>query len=102
MNIAIIDSDLIGRTKHRFPNLVCMKLSGYYKFKGEALYSSDILRKLYESDSIMSVYLMIKHNHSKRGISVFGMMECGKTLESFSIYGLCVEYFKMMIKAAGK
>ena len=34
MNIAIIDADLIGRTKHRFPNLVCMKLSAYYKFKG--------------------------------------------------------------------
>lgn len=34
MNIAIIDSDLIGRTKHRFPNLVCMKLSGYHKSQG--------------------------------------------------------------------
>lgn len=34
MNIAIIDADLIGRTKHRFPNLVCMKLSAYYKSKG--------------------------------------------------------------------
>ena len=31
MRIAIIDADLISRTKHRFPNLVCMKLSGYYK-----------------------------------------------------------------------
>lgn len=31
MKIAIIDADLIGRDKHRFPNLVCMKLSGYYK-----------------------------------------------------------------------
>lgn len=31
MNIAIIDADLIGRAKHRFPNLVCMKLSAYYK-----------------------------------------------------------------------
>lgn len=32
--IAIIDADLIGRKKHRFPNLVCMKLSGYYKSNG--------------------------------------------------------------------
>lgn len=31
MKIAIIDADLIGRKKHRFPNLACMKLSGYYK-----------------------------------------------------------------------
>lgn len=34
MRIAIIDADLIGRKKHRFPNLACMKLSGYYKTKG--------------------------------------------------------------------
>ena len=32
--IAIIDADLIGRKKHRFPNLVCEKLSGYYKDLG--------------------------------------------------------------------
>ena len=25
---------MIGRDKHRFPNLVCMKLSGYYKELG--------------------------------------------------------------------
>lgn len=30
-NIAVIDADLIGRKKHRFPNLACMKISGYYK-----------------------------------------------------------------------
>lgn len=34
MKIAIIDADLIGRKKHRFPNLVCMKISGYYKQLG--------------------------------------------------------------------
>lgn len=34
MKIAIIDADLIGRNKHRFPNLVCMKLSGYHKELG--------------------------------------------------------------------
>ena len=33
--VAIIDADLIGRKKHRFPNLVCMKLSGYYKELGK-------------------------------------------------------------------
>lgn len=31
MRIAIIDADLIGKKKHRFPNLGCMKISGYYK-----------------------------------------------------------------------
>lgn len=34
MNIAIIDADLIGRPKHRFPNLACMKLSAYHKSQG--------------------------------------------------------------------
>lgn len=34
MKIAIIDADLLGRTKHRFPNLVCEKLSAYWKEKG--------------------------------------------------------------------
>jgi DNA sulfur modification protein DndD len=29
MKIGIIDADLLGRDKHRFPNLVCEKLSGY-------------------------------------------------------------------------
>lgn len=34
MKTAIIDADLIGRTKHRFPNLACMKISAYYKQNG--------------------------------------------------------------------
>lgn len=34
MKIAIIDADLIGRNRHRFPNLACLKLSGYYKEQG--------------------------------------------------------------------
>ena len=32
--VAIIDADLVGKKKHRFPNLVSMKLSGYYKELG--------------------------------------------------------------------
>ena len=31
MKVGIVDADLIGRKKHRFPNLVCMKLSAYFK-----------------------------------------------------------------------
>ena len=34
MRIAIIDADLIGRQKHRFPNLVCEKISAYWKRNG--------------------------------------------------------------------
>ena len=38
MKVAIIDADLIGRAKHRFPNLACMKLSAYYKSQGHNVY----------------------------------------------------------------
>ncbi len=34
MRIGIVDADLLGRDKHRFPNLVCEKLSGYWKEQG--------------------------------------------------------------------
>lgn len=34
MKIAIIDADLIGRNKHRFPNLACEKISAFWKEKG--------------------------------------------------------------------
>ena len=35
--IGIIDADLIGRDRHRFPNLVCEKISAYWKEKGAAV-----------------------------------------------------------------
>lgn len=31
LTIGVIDADLIGRKRHRFPNLACMKISAYYK-----------------------------------------------------------------------
>lgn len=47
MNIGIVDADLIGKKKHRFPNLVCMKISSYYKNQGnnvELLLSYDNIK----------------------------------------------------------
>ena len=35
MRVAVIDADLIGRKRHRFSNLACMKLSGYHKGCGD-------------------------------------------------------------------
>ena len=32
--VGIVDADLIGRNKHRFPNLVCEKISGFYREQG--------------------------------------------------------------------
>ena len=37
MQIAVLDADLIARKRHRFPNLVCMKLSGYHKSEGDGV-----------------------------------------------------------------
>lgn len=37
MLIGIADADLIGRKKHRFPNLACMKISGYHKAAGDTV-----------------------------------------------------------------
>lgn len=37
VRIAVIDADLIGRGNHRFPNLACMKLSGYHKALGDTV-----------------------------------------------------------------
>lgn len=41
MKIGIVDADLIGRQKHRFPNLVCEKISAFWKEKG-----ADVVLKL--------------------------------------------------------
>ncbi len=35
MKIGIIDADLIGKKQHNFPNLACLKLSGFHKSKGD-------------------------------------------------------------------
>lgn len=43
MRVAIIDADLIGRKKHRFPNLACIKLSAYHKIGGGRRFSKNRL-----------------------------------------------------------
>ena len=37
MKIAVIDADLIGRKRHRFPNFACMKISGHHKALGDSV-----------------------------------------------------------------
>ena len=37
MKVAVIDADLIGRKRHRFPNLACMKISARHKAIGDAV-----------------------------------------------------------------
>lgn len=54
LRIAVIDADLVGRKRHRFPNLACMKISGFYKAAGD-----DVILKLdYEGlDEFDKIYL---------------------------------------------
>lgn len=37
MRVAVLDADLIGRKRHRFPNLACMKISRYHKEHGDSV-----------------------------------------------------------------
>lgn len=37
MNIAVIDAEIVGKTRHRFPNLCCMKISAYHKSLGDTV-----------------------------------------------------------------
>lgn len=52
MNVAIIDADLIGRQKHRFPNLASMKLSAYYKANGNNVELKTDYNNLNEYDKV--------------------------------------------------
>ena len=54
MNIGIIDADLIGRDKHRFPNLVCEKLSLFWKEKGAVV---SLLLNYDDLDKYDAVYI---------------------------------------------
>ena len=53
MAIGIIDADLLGRKKHRFPNLVCEKLSGYWQEQGEEVHLLMDYDHLDEYESVM-------------------------------------------------
>lgn len=54
MKIGIIDADLIGRQKHRFPNLVCEKISGYWLEKGA---STELVLSYDSLDDYDEVYI---------------------------------------------
>lgn len=53
MNVAIIDVDLISRAKHRFPNLACMKISGYYKELGHNVSLLTDYENLHQYDKVL-------------------------------------------------
>jgi len=56
MIIAIIDADLVGRKKHRFPNLACMKLSSYYKSLGNQVFLKTDYDNIQSVDKILILF----------------------------------------------
>ena len=52
IKVGIIDADLIGRERHRFPNLVCLKLSAYWKEKGAQVTLLLTYDKIFEYDQV--------------------------------------------------
>ena len=54
MKIGIIDADLLGRDRHRFPNLVCEKISGYWKERGDEVH---LLMDYNWSDDFDHIYI---------------------------------------------
>lgn len=52
MKIGIVDADLLGRSRHRFPNLACEKISGYWKAKGAKVTLIDDYTTLDEYDHV--------------------------------------------------
>lgn len=52
MKVAVIDADLIGRKKHRFPNLASMKISGYHKDLGDCVQLKTDYDNLNEFDKV--------------------------------------------------
>jgi len=54
LKIGIIDVDLLERDKHRFPNLACMKIAGYYKELG---YNVELLMNYDELNEYDKVFI---------------------------------------------
>lgn len=76
--IAIIDADLIGRKKHRFPNLCCMKIAGYHKAIGDEVVLKtsygwlDIYDKVYIAKVFTDTYFPYKILEGKDNIVIGG------------------------------
>lgn len=52
MRVAIIDAEIVGKSKHRFPNLASMKLSSYYKRNGNQVVLKTNYDNLKEYDKV--------------------------------------------------
>ena len=81
MRIAILDADLIGRKRHRFPILACMKLSGYHSV---LLMLTDIMKEgtelLVLSDDPARIQTAIKATLRDNAVWLPGVMSRKKQI----------------------
>lgn len=78
MKIAVIDADLIGRNKHRFPNLACMKISAYHKKLRDDV-SLEISYDNLENYDKVYISKVFTDTPVPEGITDLSWVECGGT-----------------------
>lgn len=62
MNIAIIDAEIVGKSKHRFPNLCSMKIAAYHKRNGDVVRLKTDYEGLFEFDKVYISKVFTKTN----------------------------------------
>lgn len=82
MKIAIIDAEIIGKSKHRFPNLACMKISAYHKKLGDIVtlktdYDNlDIFDKIYISKVFTKTRIPCEPDNAEPASSMIKLHHC--------------------------
>lgn len=68
--IGIVDADLLGKgTRH--PNLVCLKLAGWYRAQGDTVLLIDSWKIDYITQKNMTIFLLPKYSTSLKFQKVF-------------------------------
>lgn len=76
--IAIIDAEIVGKNKHRFPNLACMKISSFYKSQGNEVVLKTDYENLAEFDKVF-ISKVFTSTEIDESILTLGNVEYGGT-----------------------
>ena len=112
MKVGIIDADLLGRKRHRFPNLCCMKISSYHKKLGDTVellmeydgiskYDQVYIAKVF-TDTIVPLGVIELPNVTYGGTGFFYDKAKGLPQEiehSFPDYHLYDQWIEQMVKS---
>ena len=60
MNVAVIDAEIVGKTRHRFPNLCSMKISAYHKKRGDSVTLKTDYNELDKFDKVYISKVFVK------------------------------------------